>query len=144
MAGTVTIPVLAICIVLTALVTSAIFICLICLHARRSNRRLEYREEQGGYHYPPPSPAVDVPHVIDLPGSYAGGGTPKGLGSPVVPAAAPRTFSPLQGDAGARSTELLLLPPGSPALGPGPADSRPGSGLVLFPPGRAAGRGREF
>jgi hypothetical protein len=132
--ATVTIPVLAICMLLTALVTTALFTCIVCLHLRRTNRGLEYREEQRGYY--PQSPAVDMPHVIDLPGSYAGGAPPRTL-SP-----APPSFAPLQHGP---STELLLLPPGSPGLGGLKGEARPGSGLVLFPPDRAAGgagRGR--
>src|SRR5437868_95759 len=129
--ATVTIPVLVICILLTALVTTALFTCFICLHLRRSNRRLEYREEQRLY--APPSPAIDVPHVIDLPGSYAGGASARTLSPAPPPSFAPLHHGP--------STELLLLPPGSPSLGKG--ELRPGSsGLVLFPPDRTAGRGR--
>ena len=133
---TVTLPVLAICIFLTALATTAVFTCIVCLHLRRSNRRLAYREEQ--LRAPPPPPAVDLPHVIDLPGSHAGGGAP-------APPPAPPSFAPLQHGP---SAELLLPPPppGSPgaggASGAGPG-SRPGSGLGLFPPGRPGG-GRRF
>jgi hypothetical protein len=132
--GTVSIPVLAVCIVLTALVTTAIFTCIACLHVRRSNRELAYREEQRYFH---PVPTLDTPHVIDLPASYAG--TPTGGRSPRIVAEPGRSSTVGLSALPSRSIDqndfgVALKQLDSP---------RPSTGLVLFPPERSTRSGNR-
>ena len=115
---TVSVTVLIIAVLLTALVTTAIFICIGCITLRSRTRRREYEQEQQHIESPPP---LNTPHIIDLHKSYAG--SPRSVQGTELPPMSPSNLelSKVGGGGGHSRTPSLL----SPRLEP----SRVGLGL---------------